>query len=139
MRLHVIPFFMLKYPSMTDKKLTQEQIEVMRNKGTEVPFTGKHLNEKRKGMYKCASCGIELFSSDTKFDSGTGWPSFDDITSNKNVKTIPDTSHGMNRVEVVCANCDAHLGHVFDDGPTETGKRYCINSVCLDFDPSETS
>ena len=114
--------------------LSEEQKRVMFDKGTEMPFTGEHLNRKDKGMYTCASCGVELFSSDAKFDSGTGWPSFDDIAQTENVKTEVDMSHGMMRTEVSCAKCGAHLGHVFDDGPQETtGKRYCINSVCLGF------
>ncbi len=106
----------------------------MFNKGTEAPFTGALLHEKRDGMYTCANCGVELFASDTKFDSGTGWPSFDDVVSNKNIKTLTDESHGMMRTEVQCNNCGAHLGHLFDDGPTETGMRYCINSSCLNFE-----
>jgi peptide-methionine (R)-S-oxide reductase len=116
------------------KNLTDEQYHIMRQKGTEAPFTGKYLNEKKKGVYTCAACGNELFSSDTKFDSGTGWPSFDSVISNKNIKTERDAALGMERVEVMCAHCGAHLGHVFDDGPTTTGKRYCINSVCLNLE-----
>lgn len=119
------------------KKLTPEQYHVMREKGTEAPFTGKYVDEKKTGVYKCAACGNELFSSDTKFDSGTGWPSFTEVVSNGNVTTERDTSHGMSRVEVMCAKCGAHLGHVFDDGPAETGKRYCINSVCLALEEKE--
>ncbi len=116
------------------EKLTPEQYKIMRGKGTEAPFTGKLLDEKRSGVYTCAACGNELFSSDTKFDSGTGWPSFDSVISNKNIKTEKDAAHGMERFEVMCAHCGAHLGHVFDDGPTTTGKRYCINSVCLNLE-----
>lgn len=115
------------------KKLTSEQYEILRGKGTEVPFTGKYLNEKRKGKYNCAACGNPLFSSDTKFDSGTGWPSFDRALPGA-VKHIPDHSMGMERTEVVCARCGSHLGHVFDDGPTDTEKRFCLNSVCLDLE-----
>ena len=113
------------------KKLTPEQYQVLRQKGTEAPFSGQYVNEKSKGMYACAACGQQLFSSDTKFDSGTGWPSFDKALPGA-VKHVTDSSHGMNRTEVVCANCGSHLGHVFDDGPTDSGKRYCMNSVCLD-------
>lgn len=117
-------------------KLTPEQYEVLRQKGTEAPFSGKYVHENRKGMYTCVACGNELFSSDTKFDSGTGWPSFDEAIPGS-VKLVDDTSHGMHRTEVVCAKCGSHLGHVFDDGPTKTGKRYCLNSVCLNLDEKE--
>ncbi len=113
--------------------LTPEQYHVMREKGTEVPFTGKYTHEKADGMYRCAACGNPLFSSDTKFDSGTGWPSFDKALPGA-VKQIPDGAHGMERTEVVCGRCGSHLGHIFDDGPTATGKRYCMNSVCLELE-----
>ena len=117
--------------------LTEEEKKVLFEKGTEMPGTGAYLHEKRKGMYVCKNCGHELFSSDAKFDSGTGWPSFDNPANTENITLIEDDSHGMRRTEVTCKNCGAHLGHVFDDGPTETGKRYCINSVCLDLKPLE--
>lgn len=116
------------------KELTPEQYRIMREKGTERAFSGKYLDSKEKGVYRCAACGNALFSSDAKFESGTGWPSFDSLTSAKSVELIPDKSHGMNRVEVRCARCHSHLGHVFDDGHTQTGKRYCINSACLALD-----
>lgn len=114
------------------KKLSPQQYHVLREKGTEAPFTGKLYKNFDKGMYMCAACGQELFSSDTKFDSDCGWPSFDKSLEG-NVKFHEDFSFGMHRVEVVCSRCGSHLGHVFDDGPTETGKRFCINSVSLDF------
>lgn len=113
--------------------LSPEQYRVLREGGTEAPFTGELLDEKRSGRYRCVACGQELFSSGTKFDSGTGWPSFDEALPGA-VKFIHDDSHGMQRTEVVCSNCGSHLGHVFDDGPTQTGKRYCLNSVCLGFE-----
>jgi peptide-methionine (R)-S-oxide reductase len=117
-------------------KLTPEQYKVLREKGTEAPFSGKLLHEDRDGMFKCAACGNPLFSSNAKFDSGTGWPSFDQALPGA-TKEIVDTSHGMQRTEVVCAACGSHLGHLFDDGPTVTGQRYCLNSVCLDFGEGE--
>lgn len=118
------------------QELTPEQYRILREQGTELPFTGKLLDEKRSGMFACVACGTQLFSSDTKFDSGTGWPSFYDVAKSGTVKLVNDTSHGIERVEVQCATCGGHLGHVFDDGPAnKTGKRYCINSTCLKFDP----
>ncbi len=116
------------------KKLTPEQYHVTQEKGTEAPFTGKFVNHHEKGMYTCVVCGKRLFPSDTKFDSGTGWPSFDKAIPGA-VSYRDDTEYGMKRTEIVCTNCGAHLGHVFDDGPTETGKRFCTNSCSLDFKP----
>jgi peptide-methionine (R)-S-oxide reductase len=117
------------------KKMSPEQYHVMREGGTEAAFTGKYWDEHAKGMYKCAACGTQLFSSDTKFDSGTGWPSFTEPMNRANVELRTDDSHGMHRTEVICKNCGAHLGHVFDDGPEDKGgKRYCINSVCLELE-----
>ena len=120
------------------KKLTPEQYKVLREGATEAPGTGKFLHEKRSGMYKCMACGNPLFKSDAKFDSGTGWPSFDDAIPGA-IEFKDDDSLGMHRREVLCANCKSHLGHIFDDGPTKTKKRYCINSVCLDLALSEGS
>ncbi len=117
------------------KKLSPEQYHILREKGTEAPFSGKLLKNKANGTYVCAACDQELFSSDTKFDSGTGWPSFYDVKNSKNLRLEDDNSLGAHRVEVMCANCGGHLGHVFDDGPNPTGKRYCINSCALDFKP----
>jgi peptide-methionine (R)-S-oxide reductase len=115
------------------KFLTDEQYHVLREKGTEAPFTGKYYLNKEKGMYVCGACGNDLFTSDMKFDSHCGWPSFDKEIEGGKIKTITDSSHGMIRTEIVCANCGSHLGHLFDDGPTETGMRYCVNSLSLDF------
>ncbi|MEK6818637.1 MAG: peptide-methionine (R)-S-oxide reductase MsrB [Nanoarchaeota archaeon] len=113
-------------------KLSKEQHDILREKGTEKPFTGEYLHNKEKGMYNCAGCGAELFSSDTKFDSGTGWPSFTEPANTKNVELKEDSSHGMRRVEVICKKCGGHLGHVFDDGSNGC-KRFCINSAALGF------
>ncbi len=118
------------------KKLTPEQYRVLREGGTEAPFSGALLSEKRDGTYRCAACEALLFSSDTKFDSGTGWPSFDQALPGA-VLLRSDISHGAERTEAICARCGSHLGHVFDDGPTQTTKRYCMNSVCLTFKPQK--
>jgi len=117
--------------------LTPDEYRVLRNKGTEAAFTGKYYRHKENGTYVCAACDNELFSSKTKYDSGSGWPSFYEAISGEKIKYIEDETLGMNRVEIVCAKCDSHLGHIFDDGPNPTGKRYCVNSVSLDFNKAE--
>jgi peptide-methionine (R)-S-oxide reductase len=114
------------------ERLTPEQYHILREKGTETPFTGKYFDSHETGMYSCAACGQQLFSSETKFDSGTGWPSFTDPVNLQNVELHEDNSMGMVRTEVLCKRCGSHLGHLFDDGPSDKGgKRYCINSACL--------
>lgn len=115
------------------KVLTPEQYHVLREKGTEAPFTGKYYKTNDKGVYSCAACNAELFSSDMKFDSDCGWPSFDRALAGGKIKYQVDRAYGWERTEIMCANCGSHLGHVFDDGPTDTGKRYCVNSVSLIF------
>lgn len=119
--------------------LTLEQYKILRLKGTERPFTGLYWNHFRSGSYKCAGCGTLLFKSETKFDSGCGWPSFHSPAEKENIEEKLDTSHGMVRTEVLCKNCGGHLGHVFEDGPEPTGLRYCINSVSIDFEKSKPS
>src|SRR3990167_3608283 len=114
------------------KRLTKEQYNVLRKKETEMPFSGKLLHNKEKGTYVCAGCGNELFSWDAKFDSGTGWPSFDEPKDKDNIEIKKDMSHGMQRLEVICGKCKGHLGHLFNDGPTKTGARYCMNSCALE-------
>lgn len=120
------------------KKLTPDQYRILREKGTESPFTGELLHNKDNGMYTCAACGAELFDSMTKFDSGSGWPSFYDVARSDAVKLVADDTLGMHRTEVQCAVCGGHLGHLFDDAPqTPTGQRFCINSCSLDFKPAD--
>jgi peptide-methionine (R)-S-oxide reductase len=135
------PFVMDSTGKKTDEEwkkiLSPEQYAILRLKETERPWTGKFNMHFEKGKYVCAGCGLELFSSESKFESHCGWPAFDDEIKKGNIKTIKDTSHGMVRTEILCGRCGGHLGHVFDDGPTKTGVRYCVNSASLDFKPEE--
>ena len=117
--------------------LSDEEYRIMREKGTERPFSGEYVDEKRPGVYRCRACGTPLFEASAKYESGSGWPSFWEPLDGDNVRTVEDTSHGMRRTEVLCAACDAHLGHVFPDGPRPTGLRYCINSLSLELDAAE--
>ena len=119
------------------KLLDEKTYNITRKSGTEQAFTGEYLHEKSNGIYSCICCGNYLFSSDAKFDSGSGWPSFFETINNSNVKEVDDSSHGMTRTEVICASCDSHLGHVFNDGPQSTGLRYCINSASLKLEEIE--
>ncbi len=118
------------------EQLTDDEYHVLREAGTEPPFSGEYVDHKGDGTYACVGCGATLFDADTKFESGCGWPSFSDVDDDR-IETRPDNSHGMRRTEVLCAECGGHLGHVFEDGPDPTGERYCMNSVALEFDPED--
>ena len=124
----------IKTEEQWKQELTPEEYRVLRSCGTEPAFTGKYYKHKEEGVYHCAACGAKLFSSDTKYDSGSGWPSFYSPIGENTIKEVEDHSFGMRRIEIKCANCDSHLGHVFPDGPKPTGQRYCVNSVSLQFD-----
>lgn len=125
-----------KSESEWKRQLTPAEYRIIREKGTEMPFTGEYVDAKQSGVYRCRACGTPLFSSDTKYDSGSGWPSFYRPVEQENVREAEDRSHFMRRTEILCAACDAHLGHVFPDGPNPTGLRYCVNSTSLALDPS---
>lgn len=127
----------IKTEKQWQQELSPEEYRVLRNCGTEPAFTGKYYKHNKKGIYECAGCGTELFSSNTKYDSGSGWPSFYAPVEKNTIKEVEDNSFGMRRIEIKCANCDSHLGHVFPDGPNPTGLRYCVNSVSLDFSEEE--
>jgi len=132
---------MTKKENISEKEwescLTPEEYSILRRKGTEKPFTGKYYTHDENGTYRCAACGNELFSSKTKYNSGSGWPSFYDVISEGKIRYTEDNSLGMRRIEIQCAKCDSHLGHLFDDGPNPTGKRFCVNSVSLDFEKAK--